>query len=85
MPEAAYGQTLKAQDAFTAGLGQTFRSSRERAGVTLNELASGIGIALYLIRRHEAGALMLRTDKLIAAARYMRVAPASLLKATGEL
>jgi transcriptional regulator with XRE-family HTH domain len=64
---------LKPQSDLCRALGRRFRSVREERGIGLRVLAEQMGVALYLIRRHEAGALMLRLDKIHAAATAMAV------------
>lgn len=74
------GTALKAQNEWCASLGQRFRDAREARGISLRDLADGMKVAVYLIRRHEAGALMLRLDKLHDAAACLGVEIEELVK-----
>lgn len=75
---------LRAASPLTYRLGQRFRRIREEKGISLRVLAAGIRVALFLIRRHEAGSIMLRTDKLIEAANFMGVPASTLIDVEGE-
>lgn len=70
---------LTAQSPECAELGRKFREMRERRGISLRDLAQRMNVALYIIRRHEAGAVMMRVDKLLEAARIFRVRPSQLI------
>jgi ribosome-binding protein aMBF1 (putative translation factor) len=75
---------LRPKSEMCRDLGRRFREARESRGVSLRQLSDAIGVNLYLIRQHEAGAHMLRTDKLVEAALYLKYRPGELVYVKGQ-
>lgn len=70
---------LQPQDELSRRLGAQFRRIRESRGMGLRPLAAKIDRCYFLLRRHEAGAVMLRSDDLFRAAQALEVRPSELL------
>lgn len=64
---------LHPQSPFHARVGERFRAERELARWPLRELAPALGCSVNTIRAHEAGAVMLRLDLVVLAARIFDV------------
>jgi transcriptional regulator with XRE-family HTH domain len=78
MPRRSEGKLPPKNDHCQA-LGRLFRDYRERRKLTLRQLANGVGLCEFTLRRHEAGNMMLRTDDLEHAAGIMGIDAAHLL------
>ena len=69
---------------FTIGLGRTFKAVREREGLTQKELATGMGVSVQQIKRHEQenpaliGSQGFSISMLTKLAEYLNTHPATL-------
>lgn len=78
------GKALKPSSALARALGERFRQTRKYRSLTLQNMADALGVTIYLIRCHEAGSMMMRTDLLVRAAKFMNVRPGELVSVEEE-